>query len=89
MSMKRNFLSPLVGIALTKSQFCWCTGLSEYNLKKVIERNLKRYERLGYTRYCKLLMPSVVLQLLADTGLQIDVDLYAQYVQGQRASRVQ
>lgn len=29
-------------------------------------------------------MPNVVLQLLADTGLQIDVDLYTQYVAGQR-----
>ena len=85
--MKRNFLSPLVGIALTKAQFCWCTGLSPYLLKKQIERRRAVYERLGYTTYSKLLMPSVVLQLLADTGLQIDVDLYAQYVQGQRAAR--
>lgn len=29
-------------------------------------------------------MPNVVLQLLDDTGLQIDVDLYMQYVAGQR-----
>lgn len=85
--MKRNFLSPLVGIAMTKAQFCWCTGISPYNLKQLLQKNLSRYERLGYTKYCKLLMPSIVLQLLADTGLQIDVDLYAQYVQGSRSTR--
>lgn len=29
-------------------------------------------------------MPAVVRELLADTGLRIDIDYYTQYVAGQR-----
>lgn len=82
--MHTNFLPNYVGIALTKQQFCFCTGLSPYCLRRQIANNYTRYKRLGLTRYSKLLMPSVVRQLLDDTGLRIDLDLYSQYVQGQR-----
>lgn len=82
--MKRNFLPPFVGISLTKSQFCFSTGLSKYKLRKLLTDNYEKYHRLGYDKYDKLLMPNVTLQLLADTGLQIDVDFYTQYVAGQR-----
>lgn len=82
--MKRNFLPPFVGISLTKSQFCFCTGLSPYKLRKILTEREAQYKRLGYDKWDKLLMPNVCLQLLADTGLQIDVDLFTQYVAGQR-----
>lgn len=82
--MKRNFLPAFVGIAMTKSQFCFSTGCTPYILKTTIEKRKTKYERLGLTKYAKMLMPSVVMELLADTGLQIDVDLYAQYIAGQR-----
>lgn len=82
--MKRNFLPPFVGISLTKSQFCFCTGLTMYKLRNLLNANETKYKKLGYSKYDKLLMPNVTLQLLADTGLQIDVDLFTQYVAGQR-----
>lgn len=82
--MKRNFLPPLIGIAMTKSQFSFCTGCSPYRLRQILTQAYDRYHKLGYNKWDKLLMPNVVLQLLEDTGLQIDVDLYMQYVAGQR-----
>ena len=84
--MKRNFLSPLFGIAMTKSQFSFCTGCSPYRLRKLLTEKSAKYNRLGYTKYDKLLMPAVVRELLADTGLQIDLDYYSQYVVGQRGN---
>lgn len=85
MGLNRNFLPPLIGVAMSKAQFCFCTGCTPYNLKKVLNNNAEAFARLGYNKYDKILMPSVVLELLHRTRLQIDVDLYAQYVQ--RASR--
>lgn len=82
--MVRNFLPSFIGIAMTKSQFCWSTGCTPYILKKTIEKRKAKYEKMGLTKYSKMLMPSVVIELLADTGLKVDVDLYAQYVAGQR-----
>lgn len=82
--MKRNFLPNYVGISMTKSQFCFATGCSPYKLRCITLANLAKYEKLGYNRWDKLLMPAVVRELLADTGLRIDVDYYTQYVAGQR-----
>ncbi len=82
--MVRNFLPSFIGIAMTKSQFCFSTGCTPYKLKQIIEKRAEKYRRLGLTKYDKMLMPSVVMELLADTGLKIDVDLYTQYVAGQR-----
>ena len=85
--MRRNFLPEYIGISMTKSQFCFCTGITPYRLKKVFVENEKRFERLGYRRYDKLLMPAVVSELLAITKLRIDLDYYTQYVAGQRGIR--
>lgn len=82
--MKRNFLPDYVGISLTKSQFCFSTGLTPYKLRCVLLANEQRLSRLGYHKWDKLLMPAVVRELLAITGLRIDVDYYSQYVAGQR-----
>lgn len=82
--MVHNFLPSFIGIAMTKSQFCFSTGCTPYKLKQIIEKRAEKYRRLGLTKYDKMLMPSVVMELLADTGLKIDVDLYTQYVAGQR-----
>ena len=82
--MKRNFLPEFVGISMTKSQFCFCTGCTPYRLKRLFKEKEAKYTRLGVTKYDKLLMPSVIMELLSDTGLRIDLDLYAQYVAGQR-----
>lgn len=82
--MKRNFLPEFVGISMTKSQFCFCTGCTPYRLKRIFKEKEAKYNRLGVTKYDKLLMPSVIMELLSDTGLRIDLDLYAQYVAGQR-----
>lgn len=82
--MKRNFLPEFVGICMTKGQFCFATGLTPYKLKQVIKAHARKYEQLGLRKTDKLLMPSVVRELCADTGLRIDVDYFTQYVAGQR-----
>lgn len=82
--MIRNFLPAFIGIAMTKGQFCFATGCTPYKLKQIIEKNKAKYERLGLSKYDKMLMPAVVRELCNDTGLQVDVDYYTQYVAGQR-----
>lgn len=82
--MKRNFLPEFVGISMTKSQFCFATGCSPYKLRCLLAAKEDKYQRLGYSKWDKLLMPSVVRELLADTGLRVDIDYYSQYVAGQR-----
>jgi len=82
--MKRNFLPEYVGIAMTKSQFCFATGLTPYKLRTLLLSKADKYHRLGYNNWDKMLMPAVIRELLADTGLRIDVDYYTQYVAGQR-----
>lgn len=85
--MKRNFLPDYVGISMTKSQFCFATGLTPYKLRCLLSSNGAKFTKLGYNRWDKLLMPAVIRELLSLTGLRIDVDYYAQYVAGQRGNR--
>lgn len=82
--MKRNFLPPFVGISMTKSQFCFATGCSPYKLRRLLSEKSEKYRKLGVEKWDKLLMPAVVRELCADTGLQIDIDYFTQYVAGQR-----
>lgn len=82
--MKRNFLPPFVGISMTKSQFCFATGCSPYKLRRLLSEKSEKYRKLGVEKWDKLLMPAAVRELCADTGLQIDIDYYTQYVAGQR-----
>lgn len=71
---------------MTKSQFCFCTGLTPYKLRQILNDNPQKWERLGYNKYDKLLMPAVTGELLAVTKLRVDMDYYIQYVQGQRGT---
>lgn len=87
--MLRNFLPEYVGIAMTKGQFCYCTGCTPYNLRKLLTAKEGKYTRLGYHKWDKMLMPAVIRELLSDTGLRIDIDYYTQYVAGQRGIRSQ
>lgn len=82
--MKRHFLPDFIGISMTKSQFCFSTGCTPYKLKQVIHNHARKYEQLGLGKCDKLLMPAVVRELCADTGLRIDIDYFTQYVAGQR-----
>ena len=82
--MKRNFLPEVVGIAMTKSQFCFCTGCTPNRLRRTLNDTPTKWERLGYRKWDKLLMPAVVRELCLATGLRVDVDYYTQYVAGQR-----
>lgn len=82
--MQRHFLPDFVSISMTKSQFSFSTGISPYNLRKLLNEKFDKYHRLGYNKNDKLLMPNVVRELLVDTGLRIDLDDYTQYVAGQR-----
>jgi hypothetical protein len=85
--MKRNFLPDFVGISMTKSQFCFATGCSPYKLRNILNATPEKWRRLGYSKWDKLLMPAVVRELCAVTGLRIDVDYYTQYIAGQRGIR--
>lgn len=87
--MKRNFLPEYAGISMTKSQFCFSTGCTPYKLRCLLSEKAKKYRKLGYRKWDKLLMPAVVRELLADTGLRIDIDYYTQYVSGQRGMNSQ
>lgn len=82
--MQRNFLPDFIGIAMTKGQFCFATGCTPYKLKQIIKTKDKKYKALGLGKYDKMLMPNVIRELCADTGLRIDVDYYTQYIAGQR-----
>lgn len=82
--MKRNFLPTFVGIAMTKSQFCFCTGCTPYKLRQILLANPEKWKRMGYNKWDKLLMPNIVRELVLVTGLPIDIDYYSQYVAGQR-----
>lgn len=82
--MQRNFLPDFIGIAMTKGQFCFATGCTPYKLKQIIKTKEKKYKALGLSKYDKMLMPNVIRELVADTGLRIDVDYYTQYIAGQR-----
>lgn len=82
--MKRNFLPTFVGIAMTKSQFCFCTGCTPYKLRQILLANPEKWKRMGYSKWDKLLMPNIVRELVLITGLPIDIDYYSQYVAGQR-----
>lgn len=82
--MQRNFLSSVIGISMTKSEFAFATGCSPYRLRSFLNANEKKYARLGYNKWDKLLMPSVVRELCSDLGLQVDIDYYTQYVAGVR-----
>ena len=85
--MKRNFLPDFVGISMTKSQFCFATGCSPYKLRNILNATPEKWRRLGYSKWDKLLMPAVVRELCAVTGLRVDIDYYTQYVAGQRGIR--
>lgn len=84
--MKRHFLPLGIGIAMTKSQFCFATGCTPYRLKQIIAEKAAKYQRLGLSKYDKMLMPIVVQELLADTHLRIDMGFYIQYIQGQKGN---
>lgn len=83
-TMTRNFLPIFVGISMTKSQFCFATGCTPYRLRRLLADKAEKYRKLGVTKWDKLLMPAAVRELCADTGLQVDIDYYSQYVAGQR-----
>lgn len=74
----KNYLPPLLGIALTKQEFCFCVGISQYYFNQIIKANAERLEKIGYQKYSKLLSPRIVLYLCEITGLQVDIDLYDQ-----------
>lgn len=73
-----NYLPPTIGIALHKSEFAFCTGLTPYQLRVQLKRHAAQLERRGYHKFDKILMPQAVMYLLDVTGLHIDVNLYAQ-----------
>lgn len=84
--MIRNYLPPQVGIALHKQEFCYCSGITPYRLRKLCKEHAPQLARRGYKPNDKVLMPQAVLYLLDVTGLQIDMNLYYQIT---GASRVQ
>lgn len=86
--MKRNFLPNFVGIAMTKSEFCFSTGLTPYRLRTILNADPAKWEKFGVHKWDKLLMPAAVRELCALTGLQVDIDYYSQYVAKNRDANV-
>ena len=76
--MVRNYLPLHVGIALHKQEFCYCAGITPYQLRKTCKQHAAQLARRGYHPNDKVLMPQAVMYLLDVTGLQIDMNLYAQ-----------
>lgn len=74
----KNYLPQMIGIALSKSEFCFCVGMSPYYLRKLLKEHETTLATMGYNKWQKLLPPRIVLYLCEITGLQIDVDLYHQ-----------
>ena len=68
----------MIGIALHKGEFCFCTGVTPYHLRKLCKQHAAQLARRGYNTNDKVLMPQAVMYLLDVTGLQIDMNLYAQ-----------
>lgn len=84
--MQRNFLPDFVGIAMTKSQFCFSTGCSPYRLRQLLNANPEKWKRYGVSKWDKLLMPAAVRELCATLGLRVDIDYYSQYIAGKRGT---
>lgn len=74
----KNYLPPLLGIALSKQEFCFCVGISKYYFNRLLAQHASTLEKIGYQKYSKLLSPRIVLYLCEVTGLKIDMDLYYQ-----------
>lgn len=73
-----KFLPAFMAISIHKGEFCYCTGLSPYKLKKVIKQHEDKLKRLGYSQYDKILMPNVSEYLCRVTGVQIDMNRLAE-----------
>lgn len=66
------YLPSFVNISLHKGELAYCLGISPYKLKKIIEKNERTLQRLGYEKHDKVLYPNVISVILGKSGLRID-----------------
>lgn len=74
------FLPSFVSTSMHKGEFCYCTGLSPYKLKKLIKQHEKALTKIGYSKYDKVLMPIVVSFLCQKSGLRVDMNRLAECI---------
>lgn len=81
------FVPAIFSVALHKGELAYCLGISPYKLKKIIQKNEKTLQRLGYSKHDKVLYPNVVSMILCKSGLQIDEERLAQCI-GRKFAKV-
>lgn len=76
--MVPRYLPTLFTMALHKGEFCYCVGISAYKLKNLIKQHERELARMGYSKFDKILMPTVVSYLLHVSGLKIEENRLAE-----------
>lgn len=66
------YLPNICAISMHKGELAYCLNISPYKLKQLIKANEKTLQRVGYSKYDKVLYPVVVNILLQKSGLRID-----------------
>lgn len=66
------YLPNICAVAMHKGELAYCLNISPYKLKQLIKANEKTLQRVGYSKYDKVLYPVVVNILLQKSGLRID-----------------
>lgn len=72
------YLPNLCSIAMHKGELAYCLNITPYKLKQIIKANEKFLQRVGYSKYDKILMPVAVNVILGKSGLQIDQEKLAE-----------
>lgn len=67
-----TFIPAVITMPLHKGEFAYCVGLTPYKLKQLIKQHEDKLTRLGYKKYDKVLMPTVVTYLCKVSGLRIE-----------------
>lgn len=66
------YLPNLCAISMHKGELAYCLNISPYKLKQIIKANEKALQRVGYSKYDKMLFPIAVNIILQKSGLRID-----------------
>lgn len=65
------FIPTIFNVSLSKRELAYCLGISPYRLKCLINKERKVLERLGYSKYDKMLYPPTINHILAKSGLRL------------------
>lgn len=67
-----QFIPSIISMPLHKGEFAYCVGITPYKLKQLIKKHEDKLAKLGYSKYDKVLMPTVVGYLCKVSGLRIE-----------------